>query len=251
MSVALLTAADSFLDRLCTGADPWLLVGSAVAATLLMVHVAIRRNLPVELQLTAVPDEALCDETAQLASALQQAGFERLGPALRADLRPPVTLVALVHRQLDRFATIYELRQPRLRVFHEFVSSLDRDESTLTTTAAPEAASLPLAPRELMQVIHDADTPGLHAAHGAALEHLRARGIHAFSLAAVTPDDLVRLLREAILRKRRKFLSRPVWHTLVTLGRALSKRSPHLAPIATQPFARAQIDAIAAQSPRR
>jgi hypothetical protein len=248
--VPLAIPADSLVDRFCAP-DPWLLAGAAVVVVLAMIHAAIRRNLPVALRLTPIDDDSLCDTTSDLASALQQVGFERLGPALQADLRPPVALVVLVHRQIDRFATIYELRQPRLRVFHEFVSSLDREASTLTTVAAPEAATLPLAPRELMQVIRHADTPALHAAHEAALAHLRTRGIRPYPLASVTPDDLLRLLREAILRKRQAFLARPIQHTFVALGRAIRRRSPHETPIATQAYARAQIDAIAALPARR
>ena len=216
----------------------------ALVAALLVGFIAwmIGRNLPAEIALRPLPDQAVPPEVRALADAYRALGFVPAGPPREAGVMPPALLVALVHEGERCYGTVFRTGTVPAKTSYDVVSILEGERGGLTTGPDPAGATLPGAPGDFRQVFPRATVADLFARHREAQAFLRSRGLAARTVSAASFE---RDLRTAMAGQRRAFLGAPLRWALVALWRSATRLTPHLGPLAGQKVAERQLRDLA------
>ena len=202
--------------------------------------VLILSNLPRDVELKAEDARKVSQGMFDLLDGYERAGFELAGPAFEVGVQPPAILVSLTHTSGEIYGTIFRTQTIPPKTSCDVVSIFE-PVGGLTTCAAREGAVLPTGPGVFFQVFENADTQTQLDRHLAALTYLKSRGVRVKHVSADTfPDDF----KNAIASQRRFFLRRPFRHTIVTVYRAATGRTPHLGPLEEQDVARRSLDQL-------
>lgn len=231
----------SLLAALCTGialagGSPGA-AASAVAAMLAMVWFAVRRSiarsLPDRAHVVPVAAVDLLPATAAAVDALAAAGFVPLGEAQRPNLEPAPVVLPFVHRDRGMLAAVYQLTEPRQRTVVDIVTTFACG-AALTTSDAGDAATLPPAADNFLQIGRDAAVAALVALHQEGVSTLRAIGRRTTSTAAVSLADFVHRLLAHVRERRDAFDRAPSRTTAVALWRTLFGCRRHDRPLHEQ-----------------
>ena len=217
----------AILDSL--GALKPLVVGAL--ALLAFLAVLIEKGLPSDVTLEPVRDDILTSEMELVVQSLEALGFRRGSLIYEVGVSPPAILVPLVDETGLIYSTVYRTGTMPPRVAWDLVSIVSGFRGGLTTASNPGSATLPACPGSMRQVFHDASLEQLLLRHRAAMAHAKRHGLDwkRVSLAHFEHD-----FRQAMNRERAAFLRRPWLYPPVALWRSVTKRSPHIGPLADQ-----------------
>jgi hypothetical protein len=209
----------------------WLVVGAAFALFLLaavgmQLAVGLPENVGVEPH-----DETPRDDERLLARRFENLGFEHVGAPLKIELRPAARMQVLADLESGCWATVFATTTLPRKVGCDVFSVIEGERGSLTTLADPNGAVLPLAPGSFRQVFAGATPDELVRRHLEAVVYLNARGVR---FETPTGDDLPAKIRRSIATQRRTVMANPIRASIVTLWRALSKRSPFARPLGEQ-----------------
>ena len=221
-----------------------MILAVALVFALLLGFIAwlINRNLPADLALRPLSEQAVPPEVTALADAYRALGFVPAGPPREVGGMPPALLVPLVHEGERCYGTVFRTGTVPAKTSYDVVSILEGERGGLTTGPDPTGAGLPAAPGELRQVFPRAGAADLFARHREALAFLRSRGL---AVRPVSSATLESDLRHAIARQRRAFLGAPLRWALVALWRSVTRLTPHVGPLAEQKIAARQLRELA------
>jgi hypothetical protein len=233
----LLVSPPDGLERL--GPWRWLVVLALVLLGLLaFTAYQLSANLPADPPLEPAPESEVAGDIRGLSSRFEALGFQRIGPPMTVGISPPVLMVAFVHEGERSYATAFRTGTVPQKTAFDCVSILEGDRGGLTTGAEAAGAAIPAARGALRQVFPGAGVEQVFDRHRRALQHLRSRGLPAKAVSASTfRHDFALSFR----RQREAFLAAPLRGAAITLWRASTGRTPHLAPIASQAVAQATI----------
>jgi hypothetical protein len=228
-----------------TPLGPWRFLVPALLVPLLLVAFTAAQlvaNLPDPVSLVPVENaESVSADLLELGSRLQELGFVPAGPAYDVGVRPPAILLPFVHEAERAYSTAFRTRTLPAKTVFDFVSILDSDRGALTSMAERAGAALPAAPGVLRQVFPGRRLEEVWRGHREGLGWLRQRGL---APRAVSASTFVGDLQTSFARQRRAFLAAPLRTAVLTLWRALTGRAPELGPLASQPRAQAQLQAL-------
>lgn len=214
------------------GALRYLAVGlAAVVALMLFLAVVVHSNLPSRLILEPVTEWSGSGEAERRVRELEALGFDRTGPIYRVPTTPAGLLQPLVHRTEPIYATVFRTGTLPAKVGHELVSLFSDRVGGLTSVVDPAAVVLPAPTSVLRQVLVGAAPERLLEAHREAMAYLAGAGL---SWKPVSAASFEHDFTQAMVAQRRFFIHSPVRHVAVALWRSVTRRSPHLGPIAQQ-----------------
>ena len=190
----------------------------------------ISANLPADLQVTPAPDLPLGD-LQPLADQVLALGFAAAGPPLRVGVSPPGIILPYCHDAWATYAMIFKTGTVPAKISYEFVTMLEKDDGSLTSSAAAAADVFPLMPGERRQVFPDATVEALFQQHAAAVTWLHDQGHYR---RAVNPETFIPDMKAAFAKKRKHFFSSPLRMTLSVLVNSAAKKVPHRGPLSEQ-----------------
>ncbi len=204
-----------------------LLCGAALVSFFAIIILA---NLPADVQLTPDPG-ASTGGLDELMVRIVALGFVTAGPPLQVKIAPPALFVPYMNEAWGTYAMLYRTGTVPPKTMHEFVTILDDEKGSLTTLAEVKGDVLPSEKKIRKQIFPGASVEELFEYHCEAVTHLHNQGLFRRSVSAETviPD-----MKKSFARSRARFLSSPLWNTLVVVYRIKSGKVPHLGSIMSQ-----------------
>ena len=226
-----------FLHELGTAAY----LGTGLFAILALVAfsgVIIYKNLPQDVSIQRAQTTNLPGEMTRLAEEFQSLGFKPASDVpLRVEIAPPALLLPFVHEQEGFYGSVYKTETLQSRISFDLFSIFQGDRGGLTTGVLAQGAMMPIA-GSLKQVFPNANVRSAFEKHKQAILFLKGRGI---VCKPANSQSFEKEFRSSILRMRKSFLASPLMFTVIVLWRTITKKSPYMGAIQTQPGTPQQI----------
>ncbi len=202
---------------------------------LLLLLAAIMRSMPAKLTLAPLQGQTVSPQVNAMIANMQENGFRSIRQPMVGNTHPPVILVPLLLDEGIAYGVVFQAVVDPQKIGIDVGSVLETTSSknltTLTTTNLIEGGVVEPDNGSFVQVFCDEDVRSLLQQHRAAIEFLRQNGV---ATKSVSESEFDRYYCDSFDGIRRKFLTNPIWHTMLATFRTLTKQSPYLGPIQHQ-----------------
>ncbi len=214
-----------------------------ICVLVLLLLAAVLRSMPTTVRLAPLQDRSVPQPLLDLTHKMERHGFHTILKPRIGNTHPPVILIPLILDDGTAYGTVFQSVADTARIGIDIVSMLDsvdgKNLTTLTTSNLVEGGVVEPASGCFVQIFPNVEVNVMRRHHQAAESFLRNHGI---AIKPVEPGGFERDYANSFAGVRRKFLSNPIWNTMVATGRTLAKRSPYLGPIQRQSRAQKTLD---------